>query len=96
MTSLGAFDLIQGTPAPEGDQRYGAGSVPRSRGSTIDSGQRTSSARRCGRRRGPAEWRHVTWTIKQAERLGLVGKDNWRQAAQGDAHRSGNERSLAD
>lgn len=32
-----------------------------------------------GRRRGSDKWTEVTWTLKDAQRVGLAGKDTWKK-----------------
>lgn len=75
VTSLGAFDLIQGQPAPKAITLR---ALVQSHGHEMV--LVTSTDTKCvmkGRRRESTEWQTVEWTIDRARRLGLTGKDNW-------------------
>lgn len=77
MSSLRAFDVIQGQAAPRAitlraiAQSYGHDMV------LVE-----STATRCkmkGRRKGATEWQDVTWTMDRARDLGLTSKDGWKK-----------------
>jgi len=77
MSSLRAFDVIQGQAAP---RAITLRAVVQSLGHEMVLVESTNT--RCkmrGRRRGTDEWQTVTWTIDRARDLGLVGKDNWKK-----------------
>lgn len=76
VTSLGAFDLIQGVPAPKA---LTLRALVQSAGHAVWIEKATDTE--CvahARRRGEAEIHTSTWTIKRAERLGYLNKPNWK------------------
>lgn len=77
MATLRSLDVIQGTPALRAHAMRG---LVQSRGHSIQLVESTDT--KCvmrGRRKGEEEWQEVTWTIEQAEQLGLLGKDQWKK-----------------
>lgn len=77
VTALGAFDLIQGTPAPKAITLR---ALVQAHGHEIEVVETSDTVCRVrARRRGSADWQTVTWDMKRAQRLGLTNKDNWRK-----------------
>jgi hypothetical protein len=79
LASLRAFDNIQGTVAPKAITLR---AVAQAHGHEIEVIEESDvlCRVRC-RRKGSADWQQVVWTIEQAQRLGLAGKDNWKKQA---------------
>ena len=77
VTSLGAFDLIQGTPAPKAITLR---ALVQSQGHAvwIDKSTDTECIAKA-RRAGQPEIHTSRWTIQRAQRLNLTGKDNWKK-----------------
>lgn len=76
MTSLRAFDHIQGVTAPKAMTMR---AVAQSRGHEL--WMEESTDERCvmkGRRNGSSEVITSEWTIARAERMGLTGKQQWK------------------
>jgi len=76
VTSLGAFDLISGKPAP---QALTLRALVQSRGHRVWIESSTDSE--CvakAVRRGESEVHVSKWTIKRAQSLGLTNKSNWK------------------
>lgn len=77
VTSLAAFDVIQGTPAPKAMTLR---ALAQSHGHDIeivDSTNEKAVARY--RRAGRQDWLTCEFTIEDAKGLGLLSKDNWRK-----------------
>lgn len=77
MSSLNAFDVIQGRAAPKAITLR---AIVQSQGHEIL--LQESTATRCimaGRRKGSDKWQRSTWTIDRASALNLTGKGNWKQ-----------------
>lgn len=77
MATLRSMDVIQGTPALRAHAMRG---LVQSRGHAIQLVESTDKL--CtmrARRKGEDEWQEVTWTIEQAQQLGLLGKDQWKK-----------------
>ncbi len=77
MATLRSLDVIQGTPALRAHAMRG---LVQSKGHSIQLVE--STEKHCvmrGRRKGEDEWQEVTWTIEQAQQLGLLGKDQWKK-----------------
>ena len=77
MQSLAKIDVIDGRPAPKAEL---------ARALVLGAGHELifeeSSGTRCtvaGRRRNSDTWQRVTWTMDDAKRAGLDGKQNWRK-----------------
>lgn len=80
MSSLRAFDVIQGQAAP---RAITLRAIAQSFGHEIEVVE--STATRCkvqARRRGAERWQSVAWTIDRARDLGLLGKDQWKKQPQ--------------
>jgi hypothetical protein len=77
MTSLKSIDVIQGQPALRAHAMRG---LLQSKGHEIElvESDDTHCAMR-GRRKGATEWQTVVWDIPRAQRLGLLGKDQWKK-----------------
>jgi len=76
VTSLGAFDLISGKPAP---QALTLRALVQSRGHRV--WIESSTDLECvakAVRRGESEVHMSKWTIKRAQALGLTNKSNWK------------------
>lgn len=77
MAALNAFDIIKGKAAPSALALRG---IVQSYGHEIVVVESTSArAIVKGRRNGSNEWSEITWTMDRATRLGLTGKQNWKQ-----------------
>jgi hypothetical protein len=77
MTTLKSIDVIQGTPALRAHAMRG---LIQSHGHEIELVE--SSDTHCvmrGRRKGAETWQTVEWDIPRAQRLGLLGKDQWKK-----------------
>lgn len=77
MAALRSMDVIQGTPALRAHAMRG---LVQSRGHSVELVE--SSPERCvmrGRRRGEDAWQEVTWTLARAEKMGLLGKNEWKK-----------------
>jgi hypothetical protein len=80
VTSLAAFDLIQGQPAPKAITLR---ALVQSHGhdlEIVESNNERAVARY--RRNGRGDWLTCEWTIEQARGLGLLSKDNWKKQPQ--------------
>lgn len=76
VTALGAFDLIQGTPAPKAITLR---ALVQSHGHDVWVEHSTDTE--CvakARRKGSGVIHESRWTIARAQRLGLTGKPNWK------------------
>lgn len=77
MASLRSIDVIQGTPALRAHAMRG---LVQSHGHSIQLVESTDRlCRMRGRRRGEQEWQEAVWTIEDAQRLGLLSKDQWKK-----------------
>src|SRR5436190_22172831 len=77
VTSLAAFDLIQGQPAPKAITLR---ALVQSAGHDIEIVETTEEKSVAEyRRAGRTEWRRCEFTTEDARRLGLLGKDNWKK-----------------
>ncbi|MDX3587309.1 hypothetical protein [Streptomyces europaeiscabiei] len=77
MTSLKSIDVIQGQPALRAHAMRG---LLQSKGHEIELVD--SDDNRCvmrGRRKGATDWQTVVWDIPRAQKLGLLGKDQWKK-----------------
>lgn len=77
LQSLAKIDIIDGRPAPKAEL---ARALVLAAGHEIVVSDLTAT--KCtvrGRRRGSDEWTSVTWTLDDAKRAGLDGKQNWRK-----------------
>ncbi len=80
MASLRSMDVIQGTPALRAHAMRG---LVQSHGHSVQVLESTPElCRMRGRRKGENEWQEVTWTFERAEKLGLVGKSEWKKQSQ--------------
>lgn len=77
VTSLGAFDLIAGTPAPKAVTLR---ALVQSHGHSvwIESSTDTECVAKA-RRFGEDVLHESRWTIERAQKMGLTGKDNWKK-----------------
>ena len=80
LTSLGAFDVIQGRASARAITLRALVQAQGHEMSVIES--TTTRCRMKGRRRGANEWQTVDWTIDRAKQLGITGKDNWKKQPQ--------------
>lgn len=77
VTSLAAFDLIQGQPAPKAITLR---ALAQSRGHLIEITEATTErAVARYRRAGSPDWQTCEFTIEDAQRLGLLSRDNWKK-----------------
>jgi hypothetical protein len=77
MTSLKSIDVIQGQPALRAHAMRG---LLQSKGHEIELVE--SDDTHCvmrGRRKDADAWQEVVWDIPRAQRLGLLGKDQWKK-----------------
>lgn len=77
MTSLKSIDVIQGQPALRAHAMRG---LLQSKGHEIE--LVAADDNHCvmrGRRKGADAWQEVLWDIPRAQRLGLMGKDQWKK-----------------
>lgn len=76
MASLRAFDNIQGTPAPKAITLR---AIVQAQGHEVRI-EESSDARAvvAVRRKGSDEWQRSVWTIDRARKMGLTGKDQWK------------------
>ncbi|MGW2223879.1 hypothetical protein [Streptomyces formicae] len=77
MTSLKSIDVIQGQPALRAHAMRG---IVLQQGHEIELVE--SDDTHCvmqGRRKGAENWQQVVWDIPRAQRLGLLGKDQWKK-----------------
>ncbi|NUP23568.1 MAG: hypothetical protein HOZ81_47440 [Streptomyces sp.] len=77
MTSLKSIDVIQGQPAL---RAHAMRAIVQHQGHDIELVE--SDDTHCvmrGRRRGSETWQTVAWDIPRAQRLGLLGKDQWKK-----------------
>ncbi|MEV6180142.1 hypothetical protein [Streptomyces sp. NPDC052015] len=81
MATLKSIDIIQGTPALRAHAMRG---LIQSQGHDIELVESTDT--RCvmrGRRAGSEAWQTVEWTVERAQRMGLLGKDQWKKNPKG-------------
>lgn len=77
VTSLAAFDVIQGQPAPKAITLR---ALVQSHGHDLDIVESTNErAVARYRRAGRSDWQTCEWTLEDARGLGLLGKDNWKK-----------------
>lgn len=77
MTALKSIDVIQGQPAL---RAHAMRAIVQHQGHEIELVE--SDDNHCvmrGRRKGAETWQTVEWTIPRADRLGLLGKDQWKK-----------------
>jgi hypothetical protein len=77
MTSLKSIDVIQSQPALRAHAMRG---LLQSKGHEIELVESDDS--HCvmrGRRKGATDWQEVVWDIPRAQKLGLLGKDQWKK-----------------
>jgi len=77
MQSLAKIDVIDGRPAPKAELARAL--VLAAGHEMIVREMTTTKVTVAGRRRGSDEWQSVTWTMDDAKRAGLDGKQNWRK-----------------
>jgi hypothetical protein len=77
MATLRSMDVIQGTPALRAHAMRG---LVQSRGHEVQLLKSTDT--HCvmrGRRKGEEEWQEVGWDLQRADKLGLLGKSEWKK-----------------
>jgi hypothetical protein len=77
MTALKSIDVIQGQPAL---RAHAMRAIVQSQGHDIELVE--SDDLHCvmrGRRNGAESWQTVVWDIPRAQRMGLLGKDQWKK-----------------
>jgi hypothetical protein len=77
MTALKSIDVIQGQPAL---RAHAMRAIVQSQGHDIELVE--SDDVHCimrGRRKGAESWQQVVWDIPRAQRMGLMGKDQWKK-----------------
>jgi hypothetical protein len=77
VTSLAAFDLIQGQPAPKAMTLRAFAQSHGHDVEVIESTAERAVARY--RRKGRGQWLTCEFSIEDARSLGLLGKDNWKK-----------------
>ncbi|WP_329390086.1 hypothetical protein [Streptomyces sp. NBC_01716] len=77
MTALKSIDVIQGQPAL---RAHAMRAIVQHQGHEIElvESDETHCVMR-GRRKGSEGWQQVAWDIPRAQRLGLLGKDQWKK-----------------
>lgn len=79
MASLRSLDIIQGTPALRAHAMRG---LVQSHGHKVQLVESTDT--HCvmrGRRKDDTEWQTVEWDLDRADKLGLLGKSEWKKQA---------------
>ncbi|MFF2773385.1 hypothetical protein ACFVU3_00615 [Streptomyces sp. NPDC058052] len=77
MTSLKSIDVIQGQPALRAHAMRG---IVQAQGHEVELVESTDTyCKMRGRRRGAEAWQYTEWDIPRAQRLGLLGKDQWKK-----------------
>ncbi|WP_030557651.1 hypothetical protein, partial [Streptomyces exfoliatus] len=77
MTALKSIDVIQGQPAL---RAHAMRAIVQRQGHDIELVE--SDDTHCimrGRRKGAENWQSVTWDIPRVQRMGLLGKDQWKK-----------------
>lgn len=77
MTALKSIDVIQGQPAL---RAHAMRAIVQRQGHDIELVE--SDDTHCimrGRRKGAETWQQVVWDIPRAQRMGLMGKDQWKK-----------------
>lgn len=77
VTSLAAFDNIQGTPAPKAMTLRALVQAAGHGLEIVEETEERAVARY--RRKGQTEWQETEFTLEDAKRMGLLGKDNWQK-----------------
>ncbi|MGW9447088.1 hypothetical protein [Bacillus mobilis] len=80
MAALRSIDVIQGTP---GLRAHAMRGLVQSHGHQVQ--LKESTPEKCvmrGRRKGDEDWQEVEWEIGRAQKLGLLGKDQWKKQPQ--------------
>lgn len=81
MATLKSIDIIQGTPALRAHAMRG---LIQAQGHDIELVESTDVlCRMRGRRAGSEAWQEVVWTVERAQRMGLLGKDQWKKNPKG-------------
>jgi hypothetical protein len=77
MATLKSIDIIQGTPAL---RAHAMRAVIQNQGHEIELVESEDThCRMRGRRKGSDTWQQVFWDIPRAQKLGLLGKDQWKK-----------------
>jgi hypothetical protein len=77
MATLKSIDIIQGTPAL---RAHAMRAVIQNQGHEIELVESEDThCRMRGRRKGSDTWQEVVWDIPRAQKLGLLGKDQWKK-----------------
>lgn len=77
MTSLKSIDVIQGQPALRAHAMRG---LLQANGHEIELIESTDTyCKMRGRRKGAVDWQVVEWDIPRVQRMGLLGKDQWKK-----------------
>jgi hypothetical protein len=77
MTSLKSIDVIQGQPALRAHAMRG---LLQANGHEIELVESTDTyCKMRGRRKGAVDWQVVEWDIPRVQRMGLLGKDQWKK-----------------
>ncbi|MCX5584229.1 hypothetical protein [Streptomyces erythrochromogenes] len=77
MTSLKSIDVIQGQPALRAHAMRG---LLQANGHEIELIESTDLyCKMRGRRKGAVDWQVVEWDIPRVQRMGLLGKDQWKK-----------------
>ena len=81
MATLKSVDVIQGTPALRAHAMRG---IVQAQGHEIELVESTDEyCKMRGRRKGADAWQVIEWTIARAQRMGLLGKDQWKKNPKG-------------
>lgn len=76
VTSLAAFDNIQGTPAPKAITLR---ALAQGHGHDIEITEETETQATARYRRKGGEWQETTFTLAEARQMNLLGRDNWKK-----------------
>jgi hypothetical protein len=77
MTSLKSIDVIQGQPAL---RAHAMRAIVQAKGHEVEVVESNDTyCKLRGRRKGAEGWQVVEWDIPRAQKLGLLGKDQWKK-----------------
>jgi len=76
VTSLAAFDNIQGTPAPKAITLR---ALAQGHGHDIEITEESDTRATARYRRKGGEWQETSFTIEEAKQMNLLGRDNWKK-----------------
>ena len=77
MRALAHVHMIEGRPSLSAEQKRAAALAAGHEISYVETGTTRCIVK--GRRKGSDEWTQVTWTIDDAQKASLAGRENWRK-----------------